>query len=367
MNIPLVDLKRQINSIRQEIDLAIKEVIDNTAFIGGKFLERFEKNFAKFCEIPYAAGVSSGTSALFLALKSIGIKQDDEVITTPATFIATAEAIVNAGAKVKFVDINPETYNIDHNAIEKAITNKTKAIIAVDLYGLMANMPELKKIAEKYNIYLIEDAAQAHGAKISSKGPGFYSDIATFSFYPGKNLGAFGDAGAVISKNPELINKIKILRNHGRKEKYIHNVIGDNFRMDPIQANILNVKLNYITEWNKKRNIIAKKYKELLKNLDIQLPHIPDNYEHVFHIFAIKVKNRDKILSYLKEKQIFAGIHYPVPLHLQPAFKFLGYKKGDFPITEELFENELSLPISPELTDNEIEYVVESLKNAINI
>ncbi|MDD3012591.1 MAG: DegT/DnrJ/EryC1/StrS family aminotransferase [Candidatus Gastranaerophilales bacterium] len=361
--IPLVDLKAQYKTIREEVLEKIEEVIESCAFIQGKYVQEFEDSFAKIQEAEYALGCSNGTSAISLVLESLGIKQGDEVITTTHTFIATAEAVCNVGAKPVFVDINPETYNIDISKIESTITDKTKAIIPVHIYGNPVNMEEIMKIAKKYNLIVIEDCAQAHLAKFNGKFVGTFGNAGTFSFFPGKNLGAYGDAGGIITDSLQLKEKAKKLLNHGRSKKYEHESIGYNQRMDGLQAAILNVKLKYIKQWTKQRQENARLYNTLLSdNTKIILPKTTLSAEHVYHLYVIQVNNRNQVMQQLNDKGIAASIHYPIPLHLQPAFKFLGYKKGDFPVSENITNRILSLPMFPELSKEQIEYI----SNAIN-
>jgi len=363
--ISLVNLKAQYCLIKKEIDEAIGRVLNNCNFIMGEEVEKFEEEFANFCNAKYAIGVSSGTDALFLALKAINIQKGDEVITVPNTFIATTEAITMVGGKIKFVDINRDTYNIDVTKIEAAITKRTKAIIPVHLFGQPADMDPILEIAKKYNLKVIEDAAQAHGAEYKGKKVGSLGDLACFSFYPGKNLGAYGDAGAVVTNDPEIAQKIAMLRNHGRIKKYEHDFEGYNSRLDAIQAAVLRVKLKYINSWNKARRKHADLYKELLQNDNVILPIEDKNSKHVYHIFAIRVKNRDRLLNKLKNAGIGVGIHYPIPLHLQPAYRYLGYKAGDFPETERCSSELLSLPMFPELSEKEIKLIVNMIKKCI--
>jgi dTDP-4-amino-4,6-dideoxygalactose transaminase len=366
MQIPLVDLKIQYLSIKREIDEEIQKVLDNCNFIMGEEVKKFEEEFANYCNAKYVIGTSNGTDALFLALKAIDIKPGDEVITVPNTFIATTEAVTMAGGKIKFVDIDPYTYNIDPTKIENAITNKTKAIIPIHLYGNPADMDPIIEIAKRYNLKIIEDAAQAHGAEYNNKKVGTLGDIGCFSFYPGKNLGAYGDAGAVVTNNPEIANKIAMLRNHGRIKKYEHEYEGYNCRLDTIQAAVLRVKLKYLNLWNESRRKHAKLYKDLLQNNNIILPKEENNCKHVYHIFAVRVPDRDIFLNKLKMDGIGAGIHYPIPLHLQPSYKYLGSKVGDFPNTELFSRSVLSLPMYPELTNLQIKYIYEIMIKHIN-
>ena len=361
MQIPLVDLKAQYLSIKKEIDEAIQRVLNKCNFIMGDEVKEFEEELASFCSAKYAVGVSSGTDALLLALKAINIQPGDEVITVPNTFIATTEAITMAGGKIKFVDIDEETFNIDTNKIEPAITNKARAILPVHLYGQPANMDPIIDLAKKYNLKVIEDAAQAHGAEYNNKRVGALGNIGIFSFYPGKNLGAYGDAGAVVTNDPDISNKIAMLRNHGRTKKYEHEYEGYNCRLDTLQAAILRVKLKYINSWNEARRNHASSYRKLLQNTDIILPTEQKDNKHIYHIFAVRVADRDNLLNKLKNEGIGAGIHYPIPLHLQPAYRYLGYKAGDFPITEKCAREIISLPMYPELDEVKIKKIAEAI------
>ncbi|HLC56889.1 MAG TPA: DegT/DnrJ/EryC1/StrS family aminotransferase [Candidatus Nanoarchaeia archaeon] len=361
--IPQVDLKRQYHSIKKEIDEAIFNIIENTSFINGKAVQEFEEDFAKFCNAKYCIGVSSGTSAVEVALQASGIKAGDEVITVPNTFIATTEAITRLGAKFKFVDIDEKTYTIDINQIEKAITSKTKAILPVQLYGQSSEMDKIKEIAEIFNLKVIEDCAQAHGAEYNNKRLP-YSLVGTFSFFPAKNLGSFGDAGAVVTNDEEIANKARLLKDHGRTGKYVHEIEGYNHRLDTLQAAILKVKLKKLDEWIEKRRENVALYNELLSD-NIIKPIERENSKHVYYVYTIRVKNRDGLQKYLKENKISSQIYYPIPLHLQPAYSHLGYKKGDFPVTEKVCDEILSLPLFPELTKEEIEYISEKVNSFI--
>ncbi len=362
MHIPLVDLKRQYLSIKKEIDEAIQKVIDKSAFIMGENVEGFENEFAKFCGVKYGVGTSSGTTALHLALVACGVKQGDEVITVPYTFIATTEAISHSGGKVVFVDIEDRSYNMDSEKIEQAITEKTKAIIPVHLFGHPADMDKIMKIAKKHNLIVIEDACQAHGAEYKGKKVGSLGDIACFSFYPGKNLGAYGDAGMAVSDNQELVEKMRLLRNHGYQKKYYHEIEGYNYRLDAIQAAILRVKLRHLEEWTEKRRKNAKLYDELLKGNGVKTPLEMEYAKHVYHLYVIGTEEREELYLRLKKNEISTAIHYPLPLHLQQAYSYLGYKKGDFPVSEACTERLLSLPMFPELTEDEIKRIVEIIK-----
>lgn len=363
-HIPLVDLKAQYLSIKGEITEAIQRVIERASFVGGEEVLKFEEAFARFCKTQYAVSVGNGTDALYLALRALGIKKGDEVITTPHTFIATAEAITLNGAKPIFVDIDKDTYNISPEKIEAKITEKTRAIIVVHLYGQPVDFDRINEIAKTYNLLIIEDAAQAHGALYKGKRVGSLGDIGCFSFYPGKNLGAYGDGGAVVSNNLEVIEKIRMLSNHGRSNKYLHETEGINSRLDDIQAAILNVKLKYLDAWNKKRQMIAKRYDELLGDIDeIITPKILDDVTSSFHLYVIQVNKRDEMRKRLQEYGISTGIHYPIPLNLQPAYKYLNLPKGSFPNAEHVCSRVISLPMFPELKWEEVEYICEKIKD----
>jgi len=363
MNVPFLDLKAQYHTIHDEVNQAIQAVLDKTAYAGGPFVKSFEENYANYCGCDHAIGVSSGTSAIWLALLALDIGPGDEVITVPNTFIATVEAISFTGARPVLIDVNPETYNMDPNLLEAAITPKTKAVIPVHLYGQMADMDPILEIAKKHGLKVVEDAAQAQGAKYKGKRAGSFGDVGCFSFYPGKNLGAYGEAGAIVTDDAGIAEKVKILRDHGQPQKYYHNYIGWNSRMDGIQGAVLDVKLNYIDQWNQKRRSHAEAYMQLLSGMDnIILPFVPEYAEPIFHIYAVRVKNRDTILEKLKEKEIHCGIHYPVPVHLTRAYGFLNHSKGAYPVAEQAAEEELSLPMYPELTAEQIVYTAEQLK-----
>ena len=353
--IPLVDLKRQYESIKEEINGAIIRVLERGNFILGEEVSKFEEEFSSYCNVKYGIGVASGTDALTLAIRALGIGRGDEVITVPNTFIATVDAIVRNGAKPVFVDIDEESYNIDVNKIEEKITKNTRAVIPVHMYGQPADMDPILDIAEANNMYVIEDASQAHGAEYKGKKVGSLGDIAAFSFYPSKNLGAVGDAGIIVTNNEELADKIRVLRNYGQRKKYYHDFIGYNSRLDEIQAAVLRVKLKYLDVWNEKRRELAKIYNEQFSDVrEIKPPIEMDYAKHVYHLYVIRCKNRDELRQYLKSKGISTGIHYPIPIHLQEAYKYLGYRSGDFPITEKYADEILSLPMFPELTKEEI-------------
>jgi len=363
MNVPFIDLKTQYLKIKDEVKKELDEVIDNTAFVLGQKVKNFEQNFATFCNKKYAVALNSGTSSLHLALIAKGVKQGDEVITVPNTFIATAEAISYTGAKPIFVDIDPKTYNINPNKIKKRITEKTKVILPVHLYGQSADISPIIEIAEKHNLEIIEDCCQAHGAEYKGKQVPV-SDIGCFSFYPGKNLGAYGEGGAVVTNDKEIAEKIAALRDHGQKEKYYSKYIGYNYRMDGFQGAVLGVKLKYLNEWNELRRARAKLYNELLKNI-IDVPKEAAYAKHIYHLYVIRVKEREKLMQYLKSKNIATGIHYPIPIHLQEAYSFMEKKKETFPKTEEAASEILSLPMYPEISEEQVEYVASEIKHSL--
>ena len=366
MRVPFLDLKAQYESIRNEIAVALQQVLDNTAFAGGPFVEKFEKDFASFCKCEFAMGVGSGTTALWLALSGLGIGQGDEVITTPNTFIATAEAISFCGAKPAFVDVEEQTYNMNLDLLEDAITPKTKAIIPVHLYGQMVDMDRIMQIARAHGLFVVEDACQAHGAEYNGQRAGSIGDAGCFSFYPGKNLGAYGESGAVVTNDAELAEKIRVLRDHGQARKYFHSMIGWNARMDGFQGAVLSVKLKHLPAWNDARKRNARFYDELLADADdVITPVEVDRAGHVYHVYAIRTKDRDALINYLAEKNVYCRIHYPIPIHLQNAYSFLGKGKGSFPVAEKCAEQLVSLPMFPELSEEQIEYVVRETKHFI--
>jgi dTDP-4-amino-4,6-dideoxygalactose transaminase len=361
--IPLVDLKTQYEQHKDEFLKVITDVLSRTAFILGTEVETFEKNFAAFTGASYAVGVASGTDALHLALRAAGIGRDDEVITAANTFIATTVAIELAGARPVLVDCDPHTYLIDVPAINKAITKKTKAIIPVHLFGQVAPMDEINEIAARHNLCVIEDACQAHGARYKNRGAGMLGKIAAFSFYPGKNLGAFGDGGAITTNSREIYEKTLALRNYGSPKKYYHPSFGINSRLDTVQAAVLNVKLKYLARWNEARGRAAKRYRKHLDgNPRIILPALAPDSTHVYHLFVVQVDgDRDAIIQKMAEQGIGCGIHYPIPIHLQEAYAWLGHRKGDFPHSEAAAERMISLPLYPEITGEQIDFICESL------
>jgi len=363
MIVPFLDLKAQLPSIRSEIEERISEVIDNTAFVCGKKVQEFEKTFSKLHGVEHAVGLSSGTDGNHLAMLCCRIGAGDEVILPVNTFIATAEAISYTGAKPVFVDVDEGTYNIDMNRIEEKITSRTKAINPVHLFGQPADLEPMRGIAKKYNLFLIEDAAQAHLAEYRGQRVGGIGDISSWSFYPGKNLGAWGEAGAITTNNEEMYRKARMLRDHGSEKKYYHDFIGFNYRMSEFQAAVLNVKMKYIEEWTEMRRANAEKYKARLKEIEqVIMPSELAGTRHVYHLYVVRVKERDKLQVYLRKNGVGTGIHYPFPLHLTPAYSYLGYKPGDFSVAERLASEILSLPMYAELTEKQIDYICEKIK-----
>lgn len=363
-NIPFVDLGRQHEAIAEELNDAIQRVIRNSSFTLGEEVDRFENEFAKYCGAKYSIGVGSGTDALHFALRACGVGSGDEVITAANTFAATAEAVHMCGAKPVFVDIDEATYLIDIDAVENAITEKTKAIIPVHLYGQPVDMDAIQRIARKYDLKVIEDACQAHGASFQGTTVGTQSDASCFSFYPGKNLGAMGDGGAVVTNDEALSDRVKMLRNHGEKSKYNHVESGYCSRLHAMQAAILRVKLKYLDEWNDSRIQTAQAYDLLLADSDYITPFKNIDVKHVYHLYVIRAKERDVVQQMLMECGVGAGIHYPVPLHIEPAFASSGYGAGDLPVAERVAKEILSLPIFPYMKQEEIEVTVNALREA---
>ena len=356
MRVPFLDLKAQYESIRDEIADALQQVLDNTAFAGGKFVSNFEDDFAAFCGCEHAVGVSSGTSALWMALSALGIGPGDEVITVPNTFIATAEAISFCGATPVFVDVDERTYNMNPDLLEEAITPATKAIIPVHLFGQMADMEPIMEIARIHELFVVEDACQAHGAEYKGRRAGSIADAGCFSFYPGKNLGAYGEAGAVVTNDAELAEKMRAFRDHGQTRKSRHTMIGWNARMDGFQGAILSAKLKHLPAWNEARRKNAALYNQRLADIDdVITPAEADYARHIYHVYAIRTQNRDELMSALAAEGISCGIHYPVPVHLQEAYAHLGYGRNTFPTAEKCAKEFLSLPMFAELKPEQIE------------
>lgn len=372
MKVPFVDLKSQYLSLQEEIGSAIQNVIDATAFAGGPFVARFEEEFRAFCGTKWAIGVGSGTEALWFALLALGVGPGDEVITVPNTFIATAEAISFCGATPVFVDVDQKTYTMDPHALEEYLIRasrdhkKLKAVIPVHLFGQLTDMDAIKEVAAKYGLPVVEDACQAHGADYKGRRAGSFGAVGCFSFYPGKNLGAYGEAGAITTDDDELAHRIVSLRDHGQQKKYFHNLVGWNGRMDGVQAAILSVKLKHLEEWNNKRRSNAQLYDSLLNGTrHVVTPNEAAYGKHVYHVYAVRVPNRDGVINSLQEKGVSTNIHYPLPIHLQEAYSSLRYKQGDFPVAERCAQEFLSLPMFPELTVDQIEYVAQELKTCV--
>jgi dTDP-4-amino-4,6-dideoxygalactose transaminase len=365
MAVPLLDLKVQYAKIKNDVLKAIGEVLDSQICIGGPKVAELEKQVAQTSDCKHAIGVSSGTDALLVSLMSLGIGSGDEVISTPFTFFATTGCIARAGAKPVFVDIDPKTYNINPALIEKAVTKKTKAIMPVHLYGQMADMDPIMAIAKKHNLYVIEDAAQSISSTYKGKKAGSIGTCGCFSFFPSKNLGGIGDGGMVVTNDEKLYHMISIMRNHGSEPKYFHKYIGGNFRLDPIQAAALLVKLPYLNEWSAARRKNAAYYDKKFAGTGVGIPFISSDCQTIYNQYMIRVPNRDKVIEDLKKQNIGCEIYYPVPMHLQECFSYLGYKKGDFPESEKAANEVLALPIYPELTDSMKDEVVKAVLQSI--
>lgn len=363
MKVPLVDIQKQYLNLKEDLDRAVLRVMRRGDFILGKEEEKFEENFASFCQTKYAVGVASGLDALTLSLLSLGVGEGDEVIVPANTFVATTLAIARTGARPVLVDCDPSTFNIDPALLESKITPRTRVILPVHLYGQPAAMDEINSLARRYHLKVVEDACQAHGAIYRGRRCGSMGDIGCFSFYPGKNLGAYGDGGCVVTDSRKIAEKIRVLRNYGSGKKYYHKEKGFNSRLDTIQAAVLNVKLRHLEEWNRRRRAAAARYTELLKDLPgLKTPAVPPGITPVFHLYVIRVDSRDRILNELHARGIGAGVHYPIPIHLLRCHRDLGYRRGDFPVTEKLSREILSLPIFPEITPAQIKYIASSLK-----
>jgi dTDP-4-amino-4,6-dideoxygalactose transaminase len=367
MKVPFLDLKAHHEPIRDELNQAIGEVIETGAFAGGPFVAAFERDFAAYCDTRFAAGVGNGTDALWLSLLALGVGPEDEVITVPSTFMATAEAISFCGARPVFVDIDERTYTMDPGLLERAITPRTRAIIPVHLFGQMADMDPILEAARRHGLPVVEDACQAHGALYKGRKAGSLGVAGCFSFYPGKNLGALGEAGAVVTNDSELERKIKVLRDHGQARKYCHSHIGWNARMDGIQAAVLRVKLKRLETANSWRRANAGIYQELLgASHEIVTPYVAPHNRHIYHVYAVRVRERDLVLESLTGKGISCAIHYPVPVHLQEAYRSLGYGEGSFPVAERCAREFLSLPMYPELSREQIQAVSTELKAGLS-
>lgn len=361
MAIGLVDLHTQYEMLKPDIDDAIAGVLSRADFILGEDVYRFEAEFADYCEARYAVGVDSGTSALELGLRALGVGTDDEVLVPANSFIASAAAVSFTGATPVFVDADPETYTIDVEQLSRKITSRTKAIVPVHIYGQPANMDAVMQFAEQHGLFVVEDACQAHGARWNERRVGSIGHIGAFSFYPGKNLGAPGDGGALVTNNPEIAETVRELRNCGQRAKYEHVQLGWTRRLDTIHAAVLRVKLRYLDAWNEQRRQRAKLYNNLLRDHGIGTPVVDPRGEHVFHLYVAQVDRRDDLRSYLATRDIATGIHYPTPIHLQPAYRHLGYRSGDFPIAERSAARVISLPMYPEIETRQIESIAECI------
>ncbi|MDI3340758.1 MAG: DegT/DnrJ/EryC1/StrS family aminotransferase [Sphaerobacter sp.] len=359
--VPFVDLAAQYASLAAEVNAATERVLRGTEYILGSDVAAFEQEFAAYCEVDHAVGVDSGTSALELALRAFGIGPGDEVITVANTFVATAFAISYTGATPVLVDADPITHNIDPSQLAQAITPRTRAIMPVHLYGQPADMDPILEIARRHDLIVIEDACQAHGARYKGQRVGTFGHAAAFSFYPAKNLGAYGDGGMVVTNNAEVAETVRRLSNYGQREKYHHDHLGYNRRLDTLQAALLRVKLQHLDEWNAARRRHAARYAEVLPE-GVVIPAVPEDIEPVWHLYVIRVPERDALRAFLAQRGIATGIHYPVPIHLQPACQDLGYQRGHFPVTEEAAGQILSLPMYAELTNEAIDYVATSIR-----
>ncbi len=366
MIVPFVDLVSQHAEVNVAVRNAIDHVLESCVYSGGPVIEEFERNYARYCQTDFCVTVSSGTAALELLLRAYGVGAGDEVILPVNTFVATAEAISLVGARPVFVDVDIETANLDPELLEQAITPKTKGIIPVHLYGQPANMEPIMDLARARKLFVIEDSCQAHGALLNERRAGSLADAAAFSFYPSKNLGAYGEGGCITTNNADIAEHVRKLRDHGSIRKYCHDMTGSNDRMDAIQAAVLNVKHAYLDQWNQQRRIIAKRYRSAL-NMDprIRLFSEVEGCQSVYHLFVVGVSDRDRVRQELGDQRIMTGIHYPIPLHLQPAYKDLGYRKGDFPVAEQLSDEILSLPMYPHLGLEHVAYVAEELMNRV--
>ncbi|MFC1743007.1 DegT/DnrJ/EryC1/StrS family aminotransferase [Candidatus Riflebacteria bacterium] len=361
MNIPLVDLQSLHKPIEEEILDAVKNVVKSCQFIMGEELRQFEEEFSRYCMVSFSIGTASGSDAIRFCLMALGIGAGDEVITAPNSFIASASPIIQCGATPVFADIEPDNYHLDIKKVEEAISERTKAIIPVHLYGQTVNMGPLYELAAKHNLKIVEDACQAHGAFYNDKRAGALADCAAFSFYPGKNLGAMGDGGLVTTNSQVIAEKIRMLSNYGQKQKYYHDELAFNSRLDSMQAAILRIKLKYLDEWNEQRRQAAEYYNHILRETSLHLPQSVDRNHHVFHLYVVRYPKREQLLKYLQQKGIGAGIHYPIPIHLQKGLGNLGYKKGDFPITEKACDEVLSLPIFPGITKGQQDYIAQNI------
>ncbi|SHE81808.1 DegT/DnrJ/EryC1/StrS family aminotransferase [Caloramator proteoclasticus] len=366
MELQLLDLKAQYETIKDEIKDAVINTIESGHYILGPEVKKLEEDIANYCGVKHGIGVANGTDALVLTLKAFGIGEGDEVITTPFTFFASAETVSQVGATPVFVDVDEKTYCIDENKIEEKITSKTKAIIAVHIFGQMCDMDRIMEIAEKHNLIVIEDACQAIGAEYKGKKAGSIGHAACFSFFPTKNLGGYGDGGMIVTNDDEVAQTIRMLRFHGSKIKYYHDMIGYNSRLDEIQAAILNVKFKHIDDWNNARKEKAHKYNELLANTKCVTPYEDEKCKHIYHLYILQHEEREELLRFLKDNGVATGIYYPVPLHLQNVYEYLGYKEGDLPVSEKLSKRTFAIPLYPEITLEQQEYVADLIRKFDN-
>ena len=360
--IPYLDLRAQIQPLRAELDAAVARTIDHCSFCLGPDVAQFEKDFAKFCGAEHCVAFNSGTSALHVAMLLLGVGPGDEVVTTPFTFVATSWAISYVGAKPVFVDVDDTTFNLDPKLMEKAITPRTKAVMPVHLYGQPFDVDAVREICRRHKLPMVEDSAQAHGAKWKGKVIGTFGEISCFSFYPGKNLGAFGEGGALVTNNAEFAKRARSLREHGSTVRYYHDEVGFNYRMEGFQGAVLGIKLKHLEKWTRERQRVARRYTELLADTPLQLPREAASAESVWHLYVVRHPRRDELKKFLEENQVGCALHYPLPLHLQKCYASLGYKAGDFPVAEKAARECLSLPIFPELTDAQIQRVAEVVK-----
>jgi len=367
MGVPFVDLKQQYLSIKEEVLSAVADVFDSTQFVLGTEVAAFEEEFANYCGAAQGVAVNTGTSALHLALLAAGIGPGDEVITVSMTFVATAAAVIYTGATPVFVDVDPVTYTMDPRQIEAAITPRTKAILPVHLYGQAADMDPILETARRHGLAVIEDAAQAHGAEYKGRRCGSIGDLGCFSFYPGKNLGAYGEGGMVTTNNPELARKIRILRDWGAEKKYHHVLKGFNYRMEGVQGAILRIKLRYLEVWTEARRVHALAYRKMLDDAGLKLPVEAPGNRHVYHVFAVLAPQRDELMEGMRARGVQTGIHYPIPVHLLPAYADLEYAAGAFPVTERIASEELSLPMFPEMTEAQISEVSEAVLESSHV
>jgi dTDP-4-amino-4,6-dideoxygalactose transaminase len=364
--IPFLDLKAQYRALKPEVDAAIARVLESCQFVLGEEVARFEEEFAAYCGAAHAVAVNSGTSALHLAMLALGIGPGDEVVTTPFTFVATVAAIGYTGARAVLADVDPQSFNLDPARLEHAITPRTKAIIPVHLYGQPADLDPIFEIARRRGVKVIEDACQAHGAEYKRRRVGPLGEMGCFSFYPGKNLGAYGEGGLVVTNDPEHARTVRLLRNWGEEHRYHHQLRGYNYRMEGLQGAILRVKLRHLEAWTEARRARAARYAKLLAGSEVQVPAEMPYARHVFHVYAVRAPQRDALQKSLLAAGVQTGIHYPIPVHLQPAYADLGYKAGDFPIAEKLAGEVLSLPLYPELTDQQIGEVVAAVQQGVH-